>query len=104
MTNKERLISLLGYAPPSESVEGALLDEGLVSSDVYSAANLLQVKKAVLGILRILLSTADTQTGTAETGFGVRYDRSAIEKRIESLEDELGITIGKPRITGISPW
>jgi hypothetical protein len=35
MTNKERLISLLGFAPENNSLEGELLDFDIAPGDTY---------------------------------------------------------------------
>ena len=48
MTNKERLISLLGFAPPTNSAEGALLDAGITEGDAYVAGNLDPLKKCAI--------------------------------------------------------
>lgn len=102
MTNKERLISLLGFAPPPNSAEAALIDIGLGETDTYIVGNLDSVKRAAIEVMKVLLTTADT--GNAQTGFSIKYDRAAIEKRIAQLEDELDVVIDKPTIKGIHPW
>ncbi len=102
MTNKERLISLLGFAPPSNSAEAALIDIGLTETDTYIVGNLDSVKRAAIEVMKVLLTTADT--GNAQTGFSIKYDRAAIEKRIAQLEDELDVVVDKPTIKGIHPW
>lgn len=102
MTNKERLISLLGFAPPQNSAEAALIDIGLTESDPYVVGNLDSVKRAAIEVMKVLLTTADT--GNAQTGFSIKYDRAAIEKRIAQLEDELDVVVDKPTIKGIHPW
>lgn len=102
MTNRERLISLLGFEPPKNSAEGALLDFGIVDSDVYTASSMDSIKRAAIEVMKVLLTTADT--GNAQTGFQIKYDRAAIEKRINQLEDELNVTDTRPTIKGIQPW
>lgn len=102
MTNKERLISLLGFAPPPNSAEAALIDIGLTETDSYVVGNLDSVKRAAIEVMKVLLTTADT--GNAQTGFSIKYDRAAIEKRIAQLEDELDVVVDKPTIKGIHPW
>lgn len=102
MTNRERLISLLGFEPPKNSAEGALLDFGIDGEGSYAAANIDSIKKAAIEVMKVLLTTADT--GNAVTGFTIKYDRAAIEKRIKQLEDELEVTDSQPTIKGIHPW
>lgn len=102
MTNKERLISLLGFEPPKNSAEGALLDFGLVEAGTYDSSSIDSIKKAAIEVMKVLLTTADTSN--AQVGFSIKYDRSAIEKRIKQLEDELEVTDGRPTIKGIHPW
>lgn len=105
MTNKEYLASLLGFAPSNpNSIEAALIDAGINGADTYVAGNSVTLKIAAIQVLKILLSTADITKGTGETAFLHKYDRDAILKRIAQLEDEVGITVGRPAITGRSPW
>lgn len=101
MNNKERLISLLGFEPPINAADGALLDFGIVGTDAYSSSNKNTVKKAAIEVMKVILTTADTTNG--QTGFSARYDRRAISKRIAELEDELYLS-GNRIIRGIQPW
>lgn len=55
-------------------------------------------------MLQLLLSTADTTQGTGETAFAVKYDRAAIEKRIQLLNEDLGLTDGIPTIDSKKAW
>jgi hypothetical protein len=102
MTNRERLISLLGFEPPKNSAEGALIDLGIVDTSEYAVGTLDSIKRAAIEVMKVLLTTADTTNG--EVGFSVKYDRAAIEKRIAQLEDELNVTDARPTIKGIHPW
>lgn len=102
MTNRDRLISLLGFEPPKNSAEGALLDLGITDTSDYVVGTLDNIKKAAIEVMKVLLTTADTSNG--EVGFAVKYDRAAIEKRITQLEDELDVTDSRQTIKGIHPW
>jgi hypothetical protein len=102
MTNKERLISLLGFAPADNSLEGELLDFGIVPTGTYDPANSVVLKKAAIKIMELLLTTADT---TNENQYAIKYDRVAVLARIKLLKRELGIVDGSiPTITGKSVW
>jgi hypothetical protein len=102
MTNKDRLISLLGFAPPDNSLEGELLDFGISSSGTYDPANSVLLKKAAIKIMELLLTTADT---TNENQYAIKYDRIAVLARIKLLKGELGmIDESLPTITGKSVW
>jgi hypothetical protein len=102
VTNKERLISLLGFSADNNAVEGALLDAGIEPGDSYVAESSLITKGAAIEVLKILLSTPDT---TMENANSVRYDRNAILKRIAQLEYEIGIEdVSAPKVTFINPW
>lgn len=103
MTNKAYFISLLGYAPSADAVEGALTDAGITADGNYTTANTVALKTAAVSTLQSLLTTPDITQGTGETTFATKYDRSAILKRIAMLEDQLGIS-AKPTIKGIQPW
>jgi hypothetical protein len=108
MTNKEKLISLIGFAPSNGNVLiGALQDVGLVDTDTYvvGEASLLTIKKAKLQVLRILYSTPDTTTSNAGVvASSIKYDRDNLKKDIESLEVELGLTVAAPYITTRPVW
>lgn len=103
MTNKERLISLLGFAPADKDnvIDGALLDEGIPGSSQYLATGSNAIKRAAVSVLKILLSTPDT---TNTDGYAINWDRSAVKHRIADLESELGMTRSIPKITGKQAW
>jgi len=94
MTNKERFISLLGFAPSFDSVDGALIDAGILGTSPYDGTNVIALKKAAIELLQLLLTTADVSDGNATAGFvhSVKYDRVAILARIKLLKGELGVT------------
>jgi hypothetical protein len=103
MTNKERLISLLGFAPPVNSAEGALLDAGIDGSSIYTASLSSAIKKVAIQVMELLLSTADTNNG--QVGFNINYDRTAIIARIKMIKGELCISDDSlATIKGVSPW
>lgn len=105
MTNKERLISLIGFSPAINAAEGALLDNALDPTALYVPANINTVKKSAIEVMSALITTADT--GNSITGFNSKYDRAAILKLIDQFKDDiLGLgTIGSNKIIkGISPW
>lgn len=102
MTNKERLISLLGFSPAANSAEGGLLDVGIDPSAVYDSANILTLKAVAVGLMKVLLTTADTSN--VQTGFAVKYDRAAILKLIDLYETELSDSGSNRIIKAIRPW
>lgn len=100
MTNRERLLSLLGFAPSNADVlDGELLDFGITASDTYVATSSLEIKKCAVQVMQLLLSTADT---TNENGYAIKYDRAAVLKRLELLqveiEGEAAPTITSPKV------
>lgn len=100
MTNKDRLKSLLGFAAPVNTVEGALLDAGIDEAGDYDGSNSDDIKRAAIQVLYILLSTADT---SSPEQMSIRYDRNAILKRIGAIEDELSLSV-VPRISTKRVW
>lgn len=97
MTNKAKLLSLIGFAPSNADVViGALQDVGLTDTDNYvpTDSNLLVMKKAKLQVLRTLYSTADVTTSNSGiVSNSIEYDRNALDKEIKRLEGELGIIV-----------
>jgi len=105
MTNKERLISLLGFAPDNNALDGALLDVGLAGGDNYVTENLESVEKASIPLLEVLLSTANISTHNGVTSAGKTFDRATILKRIQGLKKKYGIEdVSGRTIKGITPW
>jgi hypothetical protein len=103
MTNRERLKSLLGFAPPTESLDGALIDAAIDGTLTYDLSYKGPVRKAAIYLLEMLLSTPDT--GNSEPSFNIRYDRVAVEKRLLMLKEEDGIIDETgPTIRGLSIW
>ncbi len=101
MTNRERLLSILGFDPSDKnSLDGEMLDFSIDGSATYSSSSSLQIKRCAVNIIKILLSTADT---TNENGYHITYDRPSVLKRLSLLEAELNEPIN-PKIRGIHPW
>lgn len=88
MTNLERLISLIGFAPSNnDSLQGALIDFGINGADTYTVANKLVVKKAAIQVIQLLLSTADTNNGMSNgAGFEIKYDRQSLLDYLDRLK------------------
>lgn len=106
MTNRERLISLLGFSPSNVNnlMDGALVDAEIDGTDTYVLDNSVGIKTALLSILKIIYSTPDVTTSTSGiTTSSLKYDRQNLWKRISDLETELGLTEG-PKVTFIRPW
>lgn len=101
MTNKERLISLCGFEPGNNSLEGVLIDSGIDGSATYDLTFSIPLKKAARELILLLFSTADNVN---ENGFGIKYDRATLLKRLELLDQELGLTEDLPTITGRHVW
>lgn len=103
MTNKERVLSLIGFTPSNvNSIDGELVDLGLSSSGTYSLASSLQVKKCAIAVMKLLLTTPDTNN---ENGYVIKYDRSAVQVRIKELEDEVnGKVSDRPTISSPKVW
>lgn len=105
MTNKERLISLLGFAPDNNALEGALLDAGVTGSSTYDGTNIVSLKTIAIGLMELLLTTADTSFFNGVTTAGIRYDRASILKRMAMLKAEIGLLdVTGPIITSKSVW
>jgi hypothetical protein len=88
MTNKERLISLMGFSPDGNAVDGALIDAGITGSDAYDGSNSDDLKTVAIDLMELLLTTPDT---TNETGFLIKYDRAMVLARISQLKTDLGL-------------
>lgn len=103
MTNLDRLKSLLGFAPPDNSAEGALLDAGINPVTVYDPLSSIDIKKVAIQVMEVILTTADITNG--QVGFSTKYDRNAILARIKMIKEELGIVDETvPTIRGIHVW
>ena len=87
MTNKDRLISLIGFTPSnSNTLDGALIDLGLVGTNLYTVQSTISVKKAAIQVIQVILSTPDTN----DQNFSIKYDRGALLKLLATLKDEVG--------------
>lgn len=103
MTNKDRLISLLGFAPDNNAVEGALLDAGITMAGAYDGSNSVEIKKCAVGLMEVLLTTANTTSNNGATSTSISFDRNAVLKRLQMYKKELGITDGTvPTIKDVS--
>jgi hypothetical protein len=104
MTNKERLLTLLGFSPPPNAAEGGLLDVGIAPDSTYDPLAINTLKQVAIGMMKVLLTTADTSNN--QTGFAIKYDRDAIMKLIDLYEEEIAppVVVAEPTIKGIQPW
>jgi hypothetical protein len=89
VTNKERVISLVGFEASDTAIEGALIDNDLTAGSTYEKANAVPVAKAAISVLRSLIVSS-----VKEGGYTINYDKDLIVKRIQSLEKEYGLSEG----------
>lgn len=102
MTNRDRLISLVGFAPQTNVTDGALIDAGVSAVEIYTSANADVLKKVAIGVMQVILSTADT---TTPDGMVIKYDRPSLLALIKEYKKDLGITdIETPIINSVSKW
>ena len=103
MTNSERTISLVGFAPENQNaLLGALLDRAIDPNATYDGTNKDLLKQAAIEIMELLLTTADTQN---ENTYKVTFDRVAVLARINQLKTELGlIDTSLPYVTSRPVW
>jgi hypothetical protein len=101
MTNKEALIAVLQVSVPDNSADKVLLDAGITGTDAYSAGNSKAIDLCAIDALQGLLSTPDVSEG----GYSVRYDRAAVQARLQYLSTKNGVVNpGAPSVKGIAPW
>jgi hypothetical protein len=104
MTNRDRLLSLLGFAPADRNAaDGALIDAGIDGTALYTADMIIPIKKCAIEVLQILLSSANTSNSV--TSFTVTYDRNAVLTRIKELKADCGIVDAEgPVINAPAVW
>lgn len=88
MTVQEALQSVLLFEVSQTRIDKALIDGDLAGADEYTRTDKTAVDTAALNVLTDLLSAPDVSEG----GLSIRYDRTAITKRIAELKTGLGIS------------
>jgi hypothetical protein len=104
MTIKEALISVLQVSMPDGSIEKALTDNGLTSSDEYAASKAKAIDECAIELLHGLLSAPNISEG----GYSISYDRNAVKERIIMLAKKHNLTeytaIYSPAVKRRVPW
>lgn len=103
MTIKEALISEVPFSVSENMLEKAMIDNEVTGSDTYSSSSKESIDYCVMDILKRVLSEADVTEG----GYSIKFDRSAIEKRLKYLAAQYQITDlldAVPTITGKKVW
>lgn len=95
MNNKQRLKGFVGFSASDETIEGVLIDFNIDPALTYNASNIVLMKRAAIEVLKVLASSPDI---TNDTGFTHKYDRAAVQKRINDLTDELDPVDIEPKI------
>lgn len=90
MTNRDRTIAMLGFTPDENGVQAELMDLGINALSTYDPVNYSKINRAARKLIEVILSTPDTSNSI--TGFGVSYDRRALEVRLKLLREEEGFT------------
>lgn len=103
MTNTDRLLSLIGFAPANgNAMDGVLIDMGIDGTSTYDATLSSSLKRAAIQIMELLLTTPDT---TNTDGYAIKFDRKSIQARIIQLKGELGLMdTDLPYVTSRSVW
>lgn len=104
MTNKQRLIGLLGFTPQNNTVDAELIDVDIdgAATYVYNAANLIALKKCAINILQVALSMANTNDGLSN--FQINWRPGDLQDYINILKEQVGDTSGRPSIKGVCRW
>lgn len=104
MTNKEALIAVLRVSVPDNTLEKALLDQGVTGASTYSATNAQSIDLCAIDVLAGLLAEPDVSEG----GYSIRYDRKAVTDLLLFLARKHNVTSVlnqlKPTVTGKSVW
>lgn len=87
MTNRDRLISLLGFTPAKDSIDGTLLEAGIVGGATYDGSNKVSLKRCAIELMELLLTTPNQ---TNDVGMVITYDRGAVEKLIARYKVDIG--------------
>lgn len=100
MTNLEALQAALSpISYESITAEKAMLDNDIVGTAQYSKSNTASIDRTALAVLETLLSTSDVSEGD----LSIKYDRSAIMKRIDMINSRLSVASASvPKITNKS--
>lgn len=81
MTNREALEAVLQVDVDRITVEKAMIDVGIDPEDTYGSSLKKKIDGCAVSILQGILSRPDITEG----GYSVKYDRSAIQARIDSI-------------------
>jgi hypothetical protein len=104
MTNKEALIGVLRVNVPDNTLEKALLDQGVTGASTYTANNLKSIDLAAIDVFVGLLSEPDVSEG----GYSIRYDRDAVLKLVLYLAKKHNVTTVldkfRPSVTSRNVW
>lgn len=104
MTNKEALVAALQVSVDDNTLEKALLDNDITGSAVYDKTKAADIDLCAINVLQSILATADVSEG----GYSVRYDRTAIQARLQYLARLRGVTDMlnnmNPSVKAVSPW
>lgn len=107
MTTQDYIVSQLAFLPDNKlAIEGQIIDQGIDATAIYDVTMKLPCVKAAIGIMQMLLTTADTtNTIDGQNIFKVVYDRKAVLDRINLLKGENGILDeSKPYIRAPRVW
>lgn len=100
MTNKEALIAAVLVSVPDNTLEKALVDNNILGEEDYESDAKKDIEVCAIDVLRSALMLADITEG----GYSIRYDRKAIQERIDSISEGLGLSTSAPTVQGVSPW
>lgn len=98
MTNKEALQAVIVEEASENLLTKALLDYSISGDASYAASNASLVNSAAIAALQTILSLPDITEG----GFSKKYDRSAIQKRIDLLQGVQAAATAAPVIRNAS--
>lgn len=102
MTNAEAVIAVAGVSVDALLIEKALIDLNMTSTGWYDVLDGKTIDLAAIEVLKGIIAMADITEG----GYSIKYDRSAILKRITALGIKNGIAeyLTVPKVRAVNVW
>ena len=104
MTKREALKATINFPMPDLSIDKALIDAGIIGTDMYTVADVRLIDIAAIGLLFVLLTTGKVKEGDYSLEPADKDALTIIYSHLCAKHGLVNGLVSKPTVRGVRVW